>query len=126
MCGNADLIFVPLWQKVDDTGIFDLLTVFAEVTLGFEAPVQRADDPILQPLDVHLDLSVDLLVPKVGDALDVGDEGIDSVLAELSNHVNRFLEVHPVMLHENRDEVMSIVAAGLLDVVGEDVLKTKG
>lgn len=124
--GIADLIlFGPLWIEVNDAGLFDLLTVLAEVTLGFEAPVQRTDDPVLQSLDVKLDLSVDLFVLKVGDTLGVGDEGVNSVLAELSNHVNRFLEVHPVMLHENRDKVVSIVPTSLLDVVGEDVLKMR-
>ena len=124
MRGNADSILLsPLRQKWDDAGFLDLLTVLSEVTLGFETPVQGADDPVLQPLHVNLDLPVDSLVPKVGDTLEVGDEGVNSVLAELSNLVNRFLEVHIVMLHENWNEVMGVVTTGLLDIVGEDVLK---
>ena len=124
MCERASLIFLdPLWEEIDDAGLLDLLTVLAEVAFGFETPVQGADDPILQPLNVKLDLSVYSLVFEVGDALDVGDECIDGALAKLSDFVNRFLEVHAVMLHKDRDEVVGIVTAGLLDVVGEDVLK---
>ena len=85
--------------------------------------MQGADDPILQSLDVKLDLLVNSLVAKVGDALEVGDECINSVLAELADHVNSFLEVHVVMLHENRDQVVRVVSTGLLNVVGEYVLK---
>ena len=87
--------------------------------------MQGPDDPVLQSLDVELDLSVDLLVPEVGDPLEVGDERVDGILAKFSDLVNRFLEVHPVMLHENRDEVVSVVATRLFDVVGEDVLELK-
>lgn len=121
--GKADLILSPLWQKVDDTGLLDLLTVLTEVALGFETPVQRANDPILQSLNVGLDLSVDSLVPEVRDALDVRDERINCVLAKLPNLVNRFLEVHAVMLHKDRNEVVGIIATSLFDVVGEDVLE---
>lgn len=121
--GKADLILSPLWQKVDDTGLLDLLTVLTEVALGFETPVQRANDPILQSLNVGLDLSVDSLVPEVRNALDVRDERINCVLAKLPNLVNRFLEVHAVMLHKDRNEVVGIIATSLFDVVGEDVLE---
>ena len=121
--GKADLILGPLWQKVDDTGLLDLLTVLTEVAFGFETPVQRANDPILQSLNVGLDLSVDSLVPEVRDALDVRDERINCVLAKLPNLVNRFLEVHAVMLHKDRNEVVGIIATSLFDVVGEDVLE---
>lgn len=121
--GKADLILSPLWQKVDDTGLLDLLTVLTEVAFGFETPVQRANDPILQSLNVGLDLSVDSLVPEVRDALDVRDERINCVLAKLPNLVNRFLEVHAVMLHKDRNEVVGIIATSLFDVVGEDVLE---
>jgi hypothetical protein len=123
VCGKVGLILLDLWQKVDDAGLLDLLTVLTEIAFGFETPVQRADDPILQSLNVELDFSVDLLVPEVRDTLEVGDECIDSVLAKLSDPVDRFLEVHLVMLHKDRDEVVGIVATGLFDVVGEDVLK---
>ena len=121
--GKADLILGPLWQKVDDTGLLDLLTVLTEVAFGFETPVQRANDPILQSLNVGLDLSVDSLVPEVRNALDVRDERINCVLAKLPNLVNRFLEVHAVMLHKDRNEVVGIIATSLFDVVGEDVLE---
>ena len=121
--GKADLILSPLWQKVDDTGLLDLLTVLTEVAFGFETPVQRANDPILQSLNVGLDLSVDSLVPEVRNALDVRDERINCVLAKLPNLVNRFLEVHAVMLHKDRNEVVGIIATSLFDVVGEDVLE---
>ena len=123
--GKADLILSPLWQKVDDTGLLDLLTVLTEVAFGFETPVQRANDPILQSLNVGLDLSVDSLVPEVRNALDVRDERINCVLAKLPNLVNRFLEVHAVMLHKDRNEVVGIIATSLFDVVGEDVLETR-
>ena len=125
MDGKADLILGPLWQKVDDTGLLDLLTVLTEVAFGFETPVQRANDPILQSLNVGLDLSVDSLVPEVRNALDVRDERINCVLAKLPNLVNRFLEVHAVMLHKDRNEVVGIIATSLFDVVGEDVLETR-
>lgn len=121
--GKADLILGPLWQKVDDTGLLDLLTVLTEVAFGFETPVQRANDPILQSLNVGLDLSVDSLVPEVRNALDVRDERINCVLAKLPNLVNRFLEVHAMMLHKDRNEVVGIIATSLFDVVGEDVLE---
>ena len=124
MRGNADLIHLnPLRQQVDYAGVLDLLTILAEVTLGFKTPVQGTNDPILQSLDVKPDLLVDPLISKVGDTLDVGDEGVNSILAKFSNHVNRLLEVHPMMLHENRDEVMGVVTSGLFNIVGEDVLK---
>jgi len=124
MCGKADLTLLDhLWQEVDDTGLLDLLTVLTEVAFGFETPVQGPNYPILQSLDVELDLSVDLLIPEVRDTLEVGDERIDSVLAKLSDLVNRFLEVHVVMFHKNRNQVVGIVATRLFDVVGEDVLK---
>jgi len=126
MCGKANLILLGhLWQEVDDAGLLDLLTVLTEVTFGFETPVQGADNPILQSLDVELDLSVDLLVPEVRDALEVRDECVDGVLAKLSNLVDCFLEVHVMVLHENRDEVVGIVTTSLFDVVGEDVLKMR-
>ena len=117
------ILLDPLWKKVDDTGLLDPLTFLTEVAFGFETPVQGANDPILQSLNIELDLSVDLLVPEVRDALEVGDEGIDGVLAKLPNLVNCFLEVHVVMLHKDRDEVVGIVATSLFDVVGKDVLK---
>jgi len=87
--------------------------------------VQGTHDPILESLDVELDLSVDSLVPEVRNALEVGDECINGILAKFSNLVNSFLEVHTVMRHENRDEVVGIVATRLFDAVGEDVLKNK-
>ena len=85
--------------------------------------MQGANDPILQPLNVELDLSIDTLVLEVRDALEVGDECIDGILAKLSDLVDCFLEVHTVMFHKDRDEVVGIVATSLLDIVGEDILK---
>jgi len=119
------ILFGPLRQEVDNTGLLDLLTVLTEVAFGFETPVQGADNPILQSLDVELDFSVDLLVPEVRDALEVGDECIDGILAKFSDLVNCLLEVHAVMLHENWDEVVGIITTRLFDVVGEDVLKMR-
>jgi hypothetical protein len=101
------------------------LTVLTEITFGFETPVQATDNPILQSLDVELDLPVNLLVPEVRDLLDVGDEYIDGLLAKFSDLVNCLLEVHAFMLHEDRDEVVGIVTASLFDVVREDVLKMR-
>lgn len=113
-------------QQLHEPRLLHLRAGLLEIPLRHEAPVQRADDPVLQSLDVARHPAVDL-GPEVGEGRNAGfvlDEGVDGLFAQAADAVDRFLEGAAVVLHEDADHVVG-VAACLFDVVGEHVLQDK-
>lgn len=110
----------PFREKLDDAILFHLQPLLAKVALRVERPVQRADDPVLQPLDVYRDLLVKLAAPR-REHRAVVLEALDRALAKCADIVYGTLEVEPLFAHEDDDHVVRI-ASRLLDVVGKDVL----
>lgn len=89
-------------SEVNNTVCLDLLTVQTEAASGLKALRQGTGNSVLQSLDVELEILVDLLVPEIGDSLEIGDECVNGSLAGFPGLVDCFLEVHPAMLHKNR------------------------
>jgi hypothetical protein len=110
----------PFREKFDDPVLFHLQPLLAKVALRVERPVQRADDPVLQPLDVYRDLLVKLIAPR-REHRAVVLEALDRALAKCTHIVYGTLKVEPLLAHEDDNHVVRI-ASRLLDVVGKDVL----
>lgn len=96
------------WQQWDLQSLPNLRPVFAEVSLGHEAPLRIRNDPILQTLHVLLDLGIDLLAPRRQSGLAL-EEVFYCLVAEVTCVVDRRLTVDTDSQHDNRDEVMRLV-----------------
>lgn len=113
-------------QQLHEPRLLHLRPGLLEIPLRHETPVQRADNPVLQTLDVARHPAVDLGT-KVCEGRNAGlvlYEGIDGLLAETTDAVDRFLESAAVVLHEDADHVVGVTAC-LFDIVREDVLENK-
>jgi hypothetical protein len=110
----------PFREKLDDPVLFHPQPLLAKVALRVERPVQRADDPVLQPLDVDRDLLVKLIAPR-REHRAVVLEALDRALAKCTDIIYGTLKVEPLFAHEDDDYVVSITSR-LLDIVGKDVL----
>lgn len=110
----------PLREKLNDAMLLYLQPILAKVPLGIERPVKRADNPVLQPLDIYRDLLVELFAPR-REHRAVLLEALDRALAQCADVIDGALQVEPLLAHEDNDHVMR-VPARLLDVVRKDVL----
>ena len=113
----------PFREQLDDAMLLHVQPFLAKVTLRVERPVQRADDPVLQPLDVDRDLLVELFAPRRKHRT-VVLEALDGALAKRTDVVDGTLQIEPLFAHEDDDHVVRIMAR-LLDVVRKDVLFKK-
>lgn len=82
--------------------------------------MQRANDPILQSVNIDGDIPVDFWAPR-RELCFVVDEAVDGLFAQLAHKIDSLLQVETHLVHHDRDHVVR-VAFGLLDVVREDVL----
>lgn len=111
----------PFREKLDDPMLFHLQPFLAKVALRVERPVQRADDPVLQPLNVYRDLLIKLFTPR-RDHRAVVLETLNRAFAKCTDVVYGTLKIQSLFSHENDDHVVGIVSR-LLNVVGKDILK---
>lgn len=91
-----------------------------EISLRFEAPVEKASDPVLQTLDVNGDERVEVF-SKRGDEFFVCLETFEESFALISDVIHGFLNVHSVEFHKDDDHVPSF-SASLFNVIRHDVL----
>lgn len=83
---------------------FDLGAPLREVALGHEAPVEGADDPVLQPLHVERDVAVQARAER-GQLPLVFGEVVDGLPAELTDAVYGLLEGESAEVHEDDDHL---------------------
>ena len=84
--------------------------------------MDATNDPVRQTLDVDLDLRIDFRTPR-WKASPILGEAIDGFLAEITNKIYGCLEVHSMVTHHDRYDVVRIIAFGLFTIVGEDILE---
>lgn len=110
----------PFREKLDDAMMLHLQPFLAKVTLRVKGPVQRADDPVLQPIDVYRDLPIELITPRRQHRT-VLLEPLDRALAQRADVVDGTLKVEPLFPHQDDDHIVCI-ASGLLHIIRKDVL----
>ena len=99
---------------------FDIRRFLPEIPLGFEAPVEKASDPVLQAFDINGDEGIQVF-PERRNELPAFFEPFDEGLALFGDVVHGFLDSHPVKFHEDNDHVPSL-SAGLFNIVRCDIL----
>ena len=78
---------LPARQQLDRTVPFDGLSFCSEIPLRSKTPVQGADDPILETLDVKLNVSIDFLTPR-RQGSSIGFEFADTLMAQFTSKVH--------------------------------------
>lgn len=93
-----------------------------KVPLRHATPVERPDDPVLQPLNIRRDVRINLWGPKGRNACRVRGERVDRLPAQLPEVVDYTLQVHCVMGHQYDDHVVCIPARPF-DIERENILQ---
>ena len=99
---------------------FNIRCFFPKISFGFEAPVEKAGDPVLQAFDINVNEGIQVF-PKRRNEFPGFFEPFDESLAFVGDVIHGFLDPHPVVFHEDNDHVPSF-SAGLFDVVRSDIL----
>ena len=81
-----------------------------KIPLGFEAPVKKAGDPVLQAFNVNSDEGVQVF-PKRRNEFPACFEASDESLAPATDVVHGFLNFHSVEFHEDNDHVPGFPAS---------------
>ena len=103
---------IKLGCQFDNSVRFQLLAFRPKVTLGTKVPMQSTNDGILQPLNIELNLTVDLERPR-GKSLSAFLKSFNAIDAHVSCLINGSLQVHSVRMHNDRNQVV-ILASSLL------------
>jgi len=110
-------------REPDDSMDFNVGCFLPKISLGFEAPVEKADNPVLQAFDINSDEGIQVF-PKRRNEFPVFFEPFDESLALVGDVVHGFLDSHPMEFHEDNDHVPSF-STSLFDIVRCDILPVR-
>jgi len=95
------------WAQLHDPGSVHLIEGVPKVAGGFEAPMDVANNPAADAVEVLVGISVDLWSPG-RQLLPFLHEALHEIPEELASAVSRLLEGVAILLHQHREDVVPL------------------
>ncbi len=112
-------------QKRYSARFLDLKALAPKVSSTFEAPAVITARPSRKNLNIHRNLVVNLLSPR-WQAMEAIEELYLHLFVTFTSPFHGVSQGETVMVHDNRDYVVTMVSCGLFPVVGQDILERYG